>query len=278
MTIISKMPMELLGEVSIYLGIGIQVFMALILGGLVGYDREKKLKSAGIKTNILICLGAALYTSIGLLISVGAIGMADPTRVAAQIVSGIGFLGAGAIIQGQGSVIGMTTAATIWVVAAIGFTIGAGYPFTAAIFTLTVLIVLKLISPLYKFMENESEYDYFQMDVLSKGSVKKTVLAIIENDELEVDEIYEEPLGSGKKGSKILSLYMLAHRRHMERLSYEIKQAIKVQEVSYFSVSKSAFGEHDEDDDQPRSKPKKGDHELRGKEKAKHERETKGKH
>ena len=67
MTLISKMPIEFFGEVSIYFGIGIQVFMALFLGGLVGYDREKKLKSAGIKTNILICLGAALYTSIGLL-------------------------------------------------------------------------------------------------------------------------------------------------------------------------------------------------------------------
>ncbi len=247
MTIISKMPIEFLGEVSIYVGIGIQVLMALFLGGLVGYDREKKQKSAGIKTNILICLGATLYTAIGLLISVGAVGMADPNRVAAQIVSGIGFLGAGAIIQGQGSVIGMTTAATIWVVAAIGFTIGAGYPFTAAIFTLTVLIVLKLINPVYRFMERKSEYDYFQMDVLSKGSVKRTVRAIIENDEFEIDEISEEPLGSGKKGSRILSVFMLAHRRHMERLSYEIKQALKVQEVSYFPVSKSTFSESDPD-------------------------------
>ena len=233
------MPIEFFGEVSIYVGIGIQVLMALFLGGLVGYDREKKLKSAGIKTNILICLGAALYTSIGMLIAVGAAGMADPNRIAAQIVSGIGFLGAGAIIQGKGSVIGMTTAATIWVVAAIGFTIGAGYPSTAAFFTLTVLIVLKLISPIYKFMENEKDYDYFQMDVLSKGSVKKTVKAIIENDEFEIDEISEEPVAGGKKGSRILSVFMLAHRRHMERLSYEIQHALKVQEVSYFSVAKS---------------------------------------
>lgn len=232
------MPMEFLGDVSIYIGIGIQVIMALFLGGLVGYDREKKLKSAGIKTNILICLGAALYTSIGLLISVGATGMADPNRVAAQIVSGIGFLGAGAIIQSQGSVIGMTTAATIWVVAAIGFTIGAGYPFTAAIFTITVLVVLKMISPIYKYLENEKDYDYFQLEILSRGSVQKTIKGIIENDGFDIDDIYEESF-EGKKGTKILSVFMLAHRRHMERLVIEIKQAIKVQDVAYYSVAQS---------------------------------------
>lgn len=238
MTIINQMPIEFLGDVSIYIGIGVQVFMALFLGGLVGYDREKKLKSAGIKTNILICLGATLYTTIGMLISVGATGLADPNRVAAQIVSGIGFLGAGAIIQSQGSVVGMTTAATIWVVAAIGFTIGAGYPFTAAIFTISVLVVLKMITPIYKYLENEKDYDYFQLEVLSRGSVKRTITGIIENERFDVDDIYEENF-SGKKGLKILSIFMLAHKRHMERLSSDIKQVIKVQDVAYYSVAQA---------------------------------------
>lgn len=242
MTIIDKMPLEFFGEVSIYFGIGVQVLMALFLGGLVGYDREKKLKSAGIKTNILICLGASLYTAIGLLLATGATGMADPNRVAAQVVSGVGFLGAGAIMQSRGSIRGMTTAATIWVVAAIGFTIGAGYPFTAAIFTITVLVVLKLINPIYKFMESEQEYDYFQLDVLSKGSVKKTVRGIIENDEFEIDDMHEEPF-QGKKNTRILSVFLLAHKRHMERISYDIKQALKVQDVAYFSVSQSIHSE-----------------------------------
>ena len=74
-------------------------------------------------------------------------GPIDPNRVGAQIVSGIGFLGAGAILQGKGGVVGLTTAATIWVVAAIGYTIGAGYPISAFLFALTVLTVLKLIKP-----------------------------------------------------------------------------------------------------------------------------------
>jgi putative Mg2+ transporter-C (MgtC) family protein len=240
MAIVQTMPVEFIGTVSIYIGIGLQVMMALCLGGLVGYDREKKLKSAGIKTNILICLGATLYTTIGLLISVGATGVADPNRVAAQIVSGIGFLGAGAIIQSQGAVIGMTTAATIWVVAAIGFTIGAGYPFSAAIFTVTVLVVLKMINPVYRFLERERDYDYFQLEILSKGSVKRTVRGIVENDELVIDQMEEEPF-EGKKGTRILTVFMLAHRRQMERLVLEVKQALKVQEVAYYSVAQSIY-------------------------------------
>ncbi len=239
MLITNEMPIELLGEVSIYFGIGIQVCMALLLGGMVGYDREKKLKSAGIKTNILICLGATLYTSIGLLIAVGAAGMADPNRVAAQIVSGIGFLGAGAIIQSQGAVVGMTTAATIWVVAAIGFTIGAGYPFTAAIFTVTTLVVLKMITPIYKYLEAEKDFEYYQLEILSKGSIKKTARAIMEVEGFTVDELIEEPFVGGKKGSKILSAFMRAHPRHMERLVYDLKQALKVQDVAYYPAIKA---------------------------------------
>ncbi|MCF8060355.1 MAG: MgtC/SapB family protein, partial [Bacteriovoracaceae bacterium] len=122
---VSTIELELLGEVPVYVGVGIQILSAIFFGGMVGYDREKKMKAAGLKTNILICLGATLYTVISLLHVRGFTGgPIDPNRVGAQIVSGIGFLGAGAIIQGRGSVIGMTTAATIWVVAAIGYTIG----------------------------------------------------------------------------------------------------------------------------------------------------------
>ncbi len=238
MVTVTHMNLEFLGHVSIYIGIGVQVVVALTLGGLVGFDREKKLKTAGIKTNILICLGATLYTSIGLLLSIGSSGVADPNRVAAQIVSGIGFLGAGAIVHGRGNVMGMTTAATIWVVAAIGFTIGAGYPFTASIFTITVLVVLKMIGPVYKFLENEKDFDYFQLDVLSKGSIFPTVKGIIEHNDVEIDDYLEEPF-EGKKITKILSVFMLAHPRHMEKIVQDLRHVIRVQEAAYYPVSKT---------------------------------------
>ena len=104
--------------------------VAIVCGGMVGLERELKHKAAGIKTNILICLGSALFTSVSVLIAgeYAAQGhFGDPGRLAAQIVSGIGFLGGGAILQSRGAIVGLTTAATIWVVAAIGVCIGIGY-------------------------------------------------------------------------------------------------------------------------------------------------------
>lgn len=242
MNLATTMSLEFLPNISIYLGVAIQAFCAILLGGLVGYDREKKLKSAGIKTNILICLGATLYTNIGILVAAGFADDADPTRMAAQIVSGIGFLGAGAIIQSRGGVSGMTTAAMIWLVAAIGFTIGAGYPLTALFFTFTTLGVLRLINPVYQLLENEKDYDYFQVEILSLGSVRKTVESIITNEDLQIDEIIEEKF-SEKKGQRLLTLYMLAHKRHIQRIARDFEVSLKVLKVAYYSVGEQASKE-----------------------------------
>jgi putative Mg2+ transporter-C (MgtC) family protein len=107
----------------------VKLLLAVLLGGIIGFEREIAGKPAGLRTNILICIGACLLmdmsTRIGLLPSGERIG--DPARIAAQVVSGVGFLGAGTIMQSQGVVTGLTSAATIWVVAAIGMTVGAGY-------------------------------------------------------------------------------------------------------------------------------------------------------
>ncbi len=126
---------------------GPKVFYSVIAGGIIGLERELKNKAAGMKTNILICLGSALFTSVSILISTslaqtGHYG--DPARIAAQIVSGIGFLGGGAIIQSGGTVLGLTTAATIWVVAAIGVLIGIGYPEIAFFCSVSTVVILVL--------------------------------------------------------------------------------------------------------------------------------------
>ena len=100
----------------------------MLLGGIIGFERELAGKPAGLRTNILICIGAALLVDVSMRIGlVDGHRVGDPGRIAAQIVSGVGFLGAGTIMQGQGVVTGLTSAATIWVVAAIGMTVGAGF-------------------------------------------------------------------------------------------------------------------------------------------------------
>lgn len=105
----------------------LKLALAVLLGGIVGFERELAGKPAGLRTNILICLGATLLMDLSMRVVMSdGRQVGDPGRIAAQIVSGVGFLGAGTIMQAQGIVTGLTSAATIWVVAAIGMTIGAG--------------------------------------------------------------------------------------------------------------------------------------------------------
>ena len=101
--------------------------LAVVLGGAIGLEREIAGKPAGLRTNILICVGAALITDVSIRITTIPERLGDPSRLAAMIVSGIGFIGAGTIMQARGTVTGLTSAATIWVVAAIGITVGAGF-------------------------------------------------------------------------------------------------------------------------------------------------------
>lgn len=119
--------------------------VAALCGGMIGLERELKGKPAGLRTNVLICVGAAIYMLTGLLlVHAGGETTSDPSRIAAQVVTGIGFLGAGCIIQQGVQVTGLTSAATIWVVAAIGILAGAGFPITA--FVATCLVVLTLVA------------------------------------------------------------------------------------------------------------------------------------
>ena len=103
--------------------------LAVLAGGAIGLERQIAGKPAGLRTNILICLGSALLMdlSMNLGMSLGGPRVGDPARLAAQVVTGIGFIGAGTIMQARGSITGLTSAATIWVVAAIGLAIGAGF-------------------------------------------------------------------------------------------------------------------------------------------------------
>src|SRR5947207_6880579 len=117
-----------------------QVGLATVLGGAIGLERELGGKPAGLRTNILICIGSVLYTHLSIAM-VG--GGADPTRVAGQIVTGVGFIGAGTILHARGAVVGLTSAATIWVVAAIGVALGAAFYWEAAGSSLLVLLVLQ---------------------------------------------------------------------------------------------------------------------------------------
>jgi putative Mg2+ transporter-C (MgtC) family protein len=124
--------------------------VAALCGAMIGLERELKRKPAGFRTNILICVGAAIYMSVGLLLVNAGGEEGDPARVAAQVVTGIGFLGAGSIIQAGGAIVGLTTAASIWVVASIGLVAGAGFPLLAVCAAILVLLTLAVLGRLEK--------------------------------------------------------------------------------------------------------------------------------
>ncbi|OGF60011.1 MAG: hypothetical protein A2Y62_18515 [Candidatus Fischerbacteria bacterium RBG_13_37_8] len=118
----------------------IKVILAIIIGGLIGAEREYHDKAAGIRTMILICVGAVLFTVFSIKLG----GQGEATRIAANIVTGIGFIGAGVILREGGRVVGLTTAATIWLTASIGMGIGAGYFLFSSIVATVMLVVLWL--------------------------------------------------------------------------------------------------------------------------------------
>ncbi len=131
------------------LNIIINLLIAFVLGGAVGWLREMEGKTAGLRTHILVSVGAALFTMIsGEMIFRS--GLADPGRIAAGVVTGIGFIGAGCIVQARGAVRGITTAASIWVTAAIGIAAGTGFYVGAVAATIIALMTLWILREVEK--------------------------------------------------------------------------------------------------------------------------------
>jgi putative Mg2+ transporter-C (MgtC) family protein len=133
----------------------LSIILATTFGAMIGLEREFHGKAAGLRTNILICLGAAVFTIVSKQMTSGT--EDSTTRIAAQIVTGVGFLGAGAIIQDRGGIHGLTTAATIWLVAAIGMACGAHLYQLGLITTLIAIIVLIGLAKLARTLEDTEE-------------------------------------------------------------------------------------------------------------------------
>lgn len=123
-----------------------RLLLSAILGAVVGVERQIHKRAAGFRTHILVCVGSTLFmlTSISVALSYSHAGDVDPSRIAAGVVTGIGFLGAGAIIRYGEAIKGLTTAASVWVVSSIGLSVGAGMYLSAIVTTLIVLVVLIL--------------------------------------------------------------------------------------------------------------------------------------
>jgi uncharacterized membrane protein YhiD involved in acid resistance len=181
--------------------LGPSILFSILSGGLIGIERELKNKPAGVKTNILICVGAALYANISVLLSTANTGagggFGDPSRVAAQIVSGIGFLGGGTIIQARGTILGLTTAATIWVVAAIGILIGIGYPILGMFASVSVVLILVLSNTFEDRVMGRSLKFALQLSLDDpEGTVRAAVNSALLAHDLSVEDFEVEAKGA----------------------------------------------------------------------------------
>jgi len=127
----------------------VKLALSILIGGLLGAEREYRSKSAGFRTLTLICVGATLFTICSQIIG----GAGNPDRIASNIVTGIGFLGAGVIFRSESGVNGITTAATIWAVAAVGMGIGAGHYFASAFGSLVIIVVLAILPKVEDMIE-----------------------------------------------------------------------------------------------------------------------------
>jgi putative Mg2+ transporter-C (MgtC) family protein len=139
----------------------LKLILAIALGGLIGLEREASQKPAGFRTNILVCVGSAMMMTLATLLVQAKGGTTDTlVRMAAGVITGVGFLGAGTIFQARGTIAGLTTASTLWLVAGLGLVIGAGYYLPALIFTALTITTLLLFRKIEASYLRKSQFHY----------------------------------------------------------------------------------------------------------------------
>lgn len=207
-----------------------RLFVALILGGLIGLERERQERAAGLRTVTMVSLGSCLFT----LISAFGFQQTDPSRVAAQVVTGIGFLGAGAIFMRKDLVRGLTTAATIWATAAVGMASALGQYFAAFMTTLLVLIVLMVLKPVERrFFRRHNEARL----VLTLGRRPDTLAYV--QEALKAMGASVESILLQEAGDKDERLQLLLEIPFNRTVQDVLQQVRKLEGVSHVSVSQT---------------------------------------
>jgi putative Mg2+ transporter-C (MgtC) family protein len=165
-----------------------KLFIAAILGGIIGYERHMRGRPAGLRTHLLVCIGVTLMMLVSEHIFVqyqghghDSILRIDPARIAAQVVTGIGFLGAGTIIRSRGSIRGLTTAASLWVVAGIGLAVGSGF-ILPAFFTTVLTVAILILNALVEKRLKRNKYKSMKMLITGQGHFLDDITQILERN------------------------------------------------------------------------------------------------
>ena len=211
--------MEMLRDIGA-LGVALRFTLALLCGGIIGLERESKRRSAGFRTHTLVCIGATLTTLVGLYLYKSGLST-DPTRLGAQVISGMGFLGAGTIIvTARRQVKGLTTAAGLWTSAIIGLAIGAGYYEAALIGVAIVLLAALVLSKLEYFIMASAKRMNIYVEFDSPGMLDRLVERLEGKNIRVIDiEFTKQRTASGVRYSAVLTLIFKKRQKHENVLS-----------------------------------------------------------
>ena len=168
-----------------------RLLVAAILGGIIGLERQLRHKPAGLRTNIFICFGAAMFTVLSKQLAATD---ADSTRIAAQIIPGIGFIGAGSILHSRGSVTGLTTASTLFVVASVGMAVGGGLYITAVFATVLILVALAVLGNLEGRFALKTTITTFEVTGTNVEAMLREVNRILESEKLTMHDVHLAPM------------------------------------------------------------------------------------
>jgi putative Mg2+ transporter-C (MgtC) family protein len=210
-------------------GTAARLLAASLLGGLIGLEREWRHKASGLRTNLLMCMACAFFTLLSA--NLAGEGNLDKGRVASNIVQGVGFLGAGLILHTRSRVVGLTSAATVFVVAAIGMACGAGLYVEAALATAMVIVALKLIG----VMESRLPWKYFVLLYEVRGQNQQllytAILEVLDRAGIRMDVIDKDTFGTLER----VTFSVSANKRKHEELLRQLRESDKTDTVMAFA-------------------------------------------
>ncbi|GLI50743.1 magnesium transporter MgtC [Tepidanaerobacter syntrophicus] len=215
----------------------IRILLSIILGGIVGFEREKVGKPAGLRTHILVCMGSTMTMLVSLFMFYQFQGKTnlDPARISAQVISGIGFLGAGTIILEGPTVKGLTTAATLWVVATIGLTIGIGFYYIAILSTAIIFLVLGTFSKFENIILKKHRAKTLVIVFKNSSSSLSKVASILKGINISLNETQ---LDFSEDSSVTLSIKLPKINSKLEKNI--IEELLYINDVEYVTLQNSS--------------------------------------
>lgn len=208
----------------------LRIGLSLVLGGVIGFERERDNQPAGLRTHMILVIGACLAMILS--INMGVISGNDPARIAAQVISGIGFLGAGAILRYGFNVKGLTTATTLWTMAIVGLVLGAGYYWVAIISTVVMLVVLAALDQIEKNHVRVNVVRNIVVDLHDRKSVIREVRKTIQSL---ADKVMAYSIQKSVK-NKHLRLEVTARFKNREKLEDLVEELSEIDGVRALKI------------------------------------------